>query len=263
MLEALLVSLLLPHSCQRPPDPDAGWIEGLHAVDERFADGRRGRWGGAAPHVFGYALAALGDIDGDGAVDLAVGTPVAHAHAGEVDPWRGFVSVLSGKSGEELYRVEGVHDGDQAGKSLAAIGDWNDDGVQDLFVGGVSSRGPFVVSGADGETTARFWIEKQGDVVAAPAGDEGDAVLLGFPEFELRGRDRGMVSFLSQGERRDLLGESAGDGFGWALAGAARLDEDDIPDFLASAHRGNVPRRSCADRAGVVRAFWGATGRRL
>ena len=88
----------------------------------------------SSTHGFGFALAFLGDIDGDGVGDLAVGTA------------RELVWVLflnndgTVKSFRKISTTEGgfaglVEWGDEFGTSLAPLGDIDDDGVGDLVVG--------------------------------------------------------------------------------------------------------------------------------
>ena len=104
--------------------------------------------------AFGSSLALLGDLDGDGVVDLAVGA------SGDDDGGsdRGAVWVLflnangTVKSHQKISGTEGgftgvLDDDDEVGKSVAVLGDLDRDGVADLAVGaegdddGGSNRG--------------------------------------------------------------------------------------------------------------------------
>ncbi|MHC4846099.1 MAG: VCBS repeat-containing protein [Planctomycetota bacterium] len=91
---------------------------------------------------FGWALAALGDLDGDGRPDLAVSSP----HDKEVSSARGAVFVLfldADGSVRETQKISASHGGftgtlgviDMFGDSLAGLGDLDHDGVRDLAVG--------------------------------------------------------------------------------------------------------------------------------
>lgn len=92
--------------------------------------------------AFGSAIATLGDLDGDGITELAVGAPLANENgidAGAV--WILFMNMdgtvkshkkISGDSGRLKDLLVA---GDQFGRSLTNIGDFDKDGVNDLAVG--------------------------------------------------------------------------------------------------------------------------------
>ena len=92
--------------------------------------------------VFAWSVASLGDLDGDGVADLAVGA------GGDDDGGnlRGAVWVLflntngTVKSHQKISDTEGsfdgtLRDGDLFGRSVASLGDLDGDGVGDLAVG--------------------------------------------------------------------------------------------------------------------------------
>ncbi len=91
---------------------------------------------------FGYYQASLGDLDGDGVGDLAVGAP-ADGDGGNA---RGAVWILflnangTVKSYAKISNTQGgftgsLDDFDNFGESVAAMGDFDGDGVVDLAVG--------------------------------------------------------------------------------------------------------------------------------
>jgi hypothetical protein len=92
---------------------------------------RREHFGTTVFSGFGYASAAIGDVDGDGLGDYAVGAPFP-ATASPTDT--GHVFVFSGGTGAALYSLAGGFN-DSFGTALAAIGDVDADGKTDFVVG--------------------------------------------------------------------------------------------------------------------------------
>ena len=116
---------------------DRGELEDFYKID------------GSDPNInlsagdgFGRSIANLGDIDGDGTDDLAVGAPGDDAADGTD---RGAIYILfmnkAGTAPKAVAKLDSTDldfdlaDGDQFGISVAGIGDLNEDGINDLAVG--------------------------------------------------------------------------------------------------------------------------------
>lgn len=94
-----------------------------------LADAEATMRGGKTDAMYGLGLAGLGDTDGDGLDDFAVGAS-ANARAGWVDVWSGTVRGEV-EAGEALGRVQGAS-GDGVGTSVVGPGDIDGDGLSDL-----------------------------------------------------------------------------------------------------------------------------------
>ena len=84
-----------------------------------------------AGDALGSSVVGLGDVDGDGFGDLAVG--VKHATGTQADS--GVVHIYSGRDGTQIRVIDGERTGDWFGHSLATLGDVDGDGRGDLSVG--------------------------------------------------------------------------------------------------------------------------------
>ncbi len=87
---------------------------------------------------FGVSVAPMGDLDGNGVMDIVVGAPVTSGYQGGIHRLLmnadGTVKeAISSFSGQDGFPVLAA--GDSLGRSIAAIGDLNGDGVGDLVIG--------------------------------------------------------------------------------------------------------------------------------
>ncbi len=140
----------------------------------------------------GYAVAAVGDVNGDGREDYATGEPgsdLAFTNAG------GFI-VWSGATGTFLYERSGPKAGARLGEVLAPAGDVNGDGFDDFLAGAPSWDGPLGVLNPDrgyvalynGKTGAilKTWTgANNGDRLGAALAKLPDLNGDGFAEFAL------------------------------------------------------------------------------
>jgi len=163
---------------------------------------------------FGYSVAVIGDIDGDGVPDLAVGAPFQD---GDFDSIGGFgppqdvgkvwiisgatLNVISQLNDPAFQMIQNRKFGGELGTSVAGVGDLNHDGIPDILVGvphhtnfaadHVNCGEAFVFSGADGSIlfTLNDPEEEEGNrmgfAVAALGDGNGDGVadlLVGVPK---------------------------------------------------------------------------------
>lgn len=114
---------------------------------------------------FGRAIADLGDVNGDGAPDVAVG---AHLDdAGGTDRGAVWVLFLEPDGALQSYtRIDATHpllatqlaDGDAFGSSLASVGDLDGDGIAELAVGAIGDD----TGGSDRGAVHLLWLGADG-----------------------------------------------------------------------------------------------------
>ena len=150
--------------------------------------------GAAADDRAGQAVSTAGDFNGDGYDDLVVGAPFADAagtDSGQAYVIFGGANVglsgrreLSSLSGSDGFRVMGVAPGDLAGAAVAAAGDVDADGYDDVVLGardadsvGNASGEAYVLYGRPQEQTVALldlFMMDEADGLILRAGSEGD-----------------------------------------------------------------------------------------
>lgn len=191
---------------------------------------------------YGWAVADVGDVNGDGIRDVATGDPYANAY-------RGLTVVLSGATGEPLLQTSPPL-GSAEGYAVAGGVDLDGDAVPDVLSGAPGASQVAIYSGATGERFAQLDgdpAEFFGGAVS-PVGDiDADGVedlLVGAERASTAGIDAGRVSLWS-GADGDLLwsvpGAGVGDFLGSAAARLGDITGDGVPDVLAGG-RGNGGR---------------------
>jgi len=92
--------------------------------------------------LFGRSIAAIGDLDNDGVEDIVVGADEYHNNSSKEGAVfviflknngsvKGFTKIAEGQGGF----TEQIDANDNFGRSVAAIGDLNNDGIEDIAVG--------------------------------------------------------------------------------------------------------------------------------
>ena len=207
--------------------------------------------GASAFDRFGESVTYLGDFNGDGYSDVAVGAPGAGQSAGTI-------SVLFGAEfPEEVPRLDfvGMITGAEAGTEVSAAGDFDADGFADLAIGGppgaLGTSAAFVFRGNPARSTALvsfFGFGLPNDLFGqslAAAGDiNGDGfgdLIVGAPGTEVDGTPgadgAAYIYFGGLGIRSafpdvQILAPAADLFYGWDVAGAGDMDGDGYGDII-------------------------------
>ncbi|MCI0635413.1 MAG: integrin alpha [Actinobacteria bacterium] len=232
----------------------------------------------------GRSVAALGDLDGDGVTDLAVGAPGDHLGASVLGAvWILFLNPDGTvKAEQKINELNGgfggnLDHGDLFGISVAALGDLDGDGVGDLAVG--APRGDdegavwILFMNSDGTVSSEQKVsdaaggfggvlgsnDQFGISVAAPGDLDGDGTVdlaVGANHDSFDGYDQGATWILFMAadgtvESEQKISETSGgfggdldpgvpfsevgDQFGWSLAALGDQDGDGVSDLAVGA----------------------------
>jgi hypothetical protein len=84
-----------------------------------------------------------GDVDGDGAVDVAIGSYTSSAGAAQA----GKIEIFSGRTGELLRRITSTTPNEQLGFDAVGLGDVNGDSKPDLLASAANESTVYIVAG--------------------------------------------------------------------------------------------------------------------
>jgi hypothetical protein len=222
-----------------------------------------------AGEQLGTAVAAIGDLDGDGRPDIAAGAPRADSQ-GLTDA--GLVLLVSAADGHILDRIGGSEANGLFGASLAAAGDVDGDGRIDLIIGAPGRS----VNNQAGVGTVSVWSTAGkreivrlagadagsgfGSIVAGGGDVDGDGrpdFLVGAPLADAEGQiDAGQVQVFSGADFRVLLSRAgnAGDQLGSSAAFVGDLNGDRRTDVAVGAPFAGAAGLSAAGLAAVLAA---------
>lgn len=235
-----------------PLTPTAGGLASSHASENAPP----------ADEGFGRTIVSVGDLDGDGSVDFAIGAPLARDAGGKPC---GKVYLVSGSDFRLLKAIIGPEFGQDFGCEVAPLGAIRGVAgsailVSSAFGAGAKSNS-YVVSCASGRILRTHTAEASDYFFGRPVANAGDIDADGADDYGLAfvGRDGFGVRIFSRANGSLLLQCGATDKAVFsigALRGGHDWDGDQVPDVVVGA-RARVTRSL---HEGILYFFSGRTG---
>jgi hypothetical protein len=175
--------------------------------------------GGQAGAQFGYSVAGVGDVNGDGFADFVVGSPQSddggHVNNGRIDLWLGGAG---GPAAAPSWTFASGQDFAQLGFAVAAAGDVNGDGYADILAGSDVWDGSFADEG-------RAWLFSGKSGVPAST-----------PSWTASGGQAGAY----MGDAVSSAGDVNGDGYADIIVGVYGWDDTRLDSGAARVFQGSA-----------------------
>ncbi len=193
----------------------------------------------------GNSVAPAGDINGDGVSDIIAGAPGRGANGTNA----GQAFVYSGKDGSLLLSLSAGEAGDGFGTKVCSLGDLDEDGSSELFVGAMTSNAngagsgcAYAYSGKTGELLFTIDAESAGDSFGSSAdcmrGGSPNLLVVGAMTAGPRNTGRAYVYDVTSAGAElafTIDGDATSANLGqYFVAIAGDVDADGTPDIYAS-----------------------------
>ncbi len=152
---------------------------------------------------FGQSVGYAGDVNGDGYDDFLIGSPRYYDADLDTSPGRIYLCLGAPSYHLSYYPINGVEHDQRFGYSLSYIGDINNDGLSDFAIG---APGRYLNNEQVGKVY--IYLGRSDAWEQISSADQADSI---------------------------IVGESAGDMFGYSIATAGDVDCDGVKDFLVGA----------------------------
>ena len=189
----------------------------------------------------GFGITNLGDINADGYIDIAIGSPQASLPDGKIAAGIGYVLFgqtdlgkagvisLASLNGVNGFKLESGFVNDYMGGAISGLGDFNRDGIDDFVIGSYSRIFVTPPQKTGPITTYVIWGNKT-------IGKNGMIALTG----------------LTNAQGIKLMGEGNSDNNGASVRGAGDINGDGYPDLLLGAGNASPNNRKLAGCSYIV-----------